>query len=159
MIKLKEFEDAEKFLKRQQKADANFGYLYTLYWGRMLEQTGKADAAALKYEESIAQVSPKDLNAYKELSDEFREIDNSEAAIKSILKARDAAGNENLFKMELAALYAQTGKTDQMIEELLSLGVAIQSKEVIQNYFQDFLFHFRRLNVQNVRRMDPLATF
>ncbi|MEI7584141.1 tetratricopeptide repeat protein [Runella sp.] len=139
VIKLKEFEDAEKFLKRQQKADANFGYLYTLYWGRMLEQTGQADAAALKYEESIAQVSSKDLNAYKELSDEFREIDNSEAAIKSILKARDAAGNENLFKMELAGLYAQTGKTDQMIEELLSLGVAIQSKEVIQNYFQDFL--------------------
>ncbi|MFN8349696.1 MAG: tetratricopeptide repeat protein [Spirosomataceae bacterium] len=139
VIKLKEFEDAEKFLKRQQKADASFGYLYTLYWGRMLEQSGQTTAATAKYEESIAQVSPKDLNAYKELSDEFREIDNTDAAINSLLKARAVAGNENLFKMELASLYAQVGKTDQMIEELLSLGVAIQSKEVIQNYFQDFL--------------------
>ena len=41
--------------------------------------------------------------------------------------------------MELASLYAQTGKTEQMIEELLSLGLAIQNKEVIQNYLQDFL--------------------
>ncbi len=139
VVKLKEFDDAEKFFKRQQKADPNFGYLYTLYWGRMLEQTGQEAAAKLKYEESITQIPPKDLNAYKELSDEFREIDNTDEAINAILKAREVSRNENLFKMELASLYAQSGKTDQMIEELLSLGVAIQNKEVIQNYFQDFL--------------------
>jgi tetratricopeptide (TPR) repeat protein len=138
-VKLKEFDEAEKFLKRQQKSDAQFGYLYTLYWGRMLEQSGQAALATVKYEESITLVSSKDLNAYKELSDEFREIDNTEAAINALLKARDVAKNESLFKMELASLYAQTGKTEQMIEEFLSLGVAIQNKEVIQNYLQDFL--------------------
>lgn len=139
MVKLKSFEEAEKFFKRQQKSDENVGYLYTLYWGRMLEQMGQAVPAAQKYQESIAQIPSKDLNAFKELADEFREIDNTDAAINTLLKARDVAKNDNLFKMELAALYAQTGKTEQMIEELLSLGVAIQSKEVIQNYFQDFL--------------------
>ena len=139
MVKLKSFDEAEKFFKRQQKSDENVGYLYTLYWGRMLEQMGQAVPAAQKYQESIAQIPPKDLNAFKELADEFREIDNTDAAINTLLKARDVAKNDNLFKMELAALYAQTGKTEQMIEELLSLGVAIQSKEVIQNYFQDFL--------------------
>lgn len=138
-IKLKDFEEAEKFFKRQQKSDPRFGYLYTLYWGRMLEQTGQMPLATQKYEESLAQVPSKDLNAYKELSDEFREIDNTEAAIGALLKGRDAAGNETIFKMELASLYAQTGKTEQMIEELLSLGLAIQNKEVIQNYLQDFL--------------------
>lgn len=139
VVKLKDFDDAEKFLKRQQKADTRFGYLYTMYWGRMLEQAGQIAPAKQKYEESLTLVSSKDLNAYKELSEEFREIDNTEAAIHALLKAREVAKNESLFKMELASLYAQTGKTDQMIEELLSLGVAIQNKEVIQNYFQDYL--------------------
>lgn len=139
VVKLKDFDDAEKFLKRQQKADTRFGYLYTMYWGRMLEQAGQIAPATQKYEESLTLVPSKDLNAYKELSEEFREIDNTEAAIHALLKAREVTKNESLFKMELASLYAQTGKTDQMIEELLSLGVAIQNKEVIQNYFQDYL--------------------
>ncbi|MEZ4900438.1 MAG: tetratricopeptide repeat protein [Spirosomataceae bacterium] len=139
VVKLKDFEEAEKFLKRQQKADTRFAYLYAMYWGRMLEQAGQMIPATQKYEESLMLVSSKDLNAYKELSEEFREIDNTEAAINALLKAREVAKNESIFKMELASLYAQTGKTDQMIEELLSLGVAIQNKEVIQNYFQDYL--------------------
>jgi tetratricopeptide (TPR) repeat protein len=127
-IKLKDFEDAEKFFKRQQKSDARFGYLYTLYWGRMLEQTGQMPQAMQKYEESLAQIPSKDINAYKELSDEFREIDNTDAAIAALLKGRQVVGNETIFKMELASLYAQTGKIEQMIEELLSLGIAIHSK-------------------------------
>ena len=69
MIKLKNFEEAEKFFKRQQKADEKFGYLYTLYWGRMLEQMGQVPAATLKYQESIAQAPPKDINAYKATCD------------------------------------------------------------------------------------------
>ncbi|MDF7821701.1 tetratricopeptide repeat protein [Runella sp. MFBS21] len=164
MIKLKNFEEAEKFFKRQQKADEKFGYLYTLYWGRMLEQMGQVPAATLKYQESIAQAPPKDINAYKDLSEEFREIDNTEAAINALLKGRDMAGNDNLFKMELAALYAQTGKTEQMIEELLSLGVVIQSKEVIQNYFQDFLREekdqakFEKILYEKIQRQ-PNETF
>ncbi|MFN4146183.1 MAG: tetratricopeptide repeat protein [Runella sp.] len=139
VIQTKAFDDAEKFLKRQQKAEVNYAYLYTLYWGRILEQSGQVPAAMAKYEESLSLVPAKDINAYKDLSDEFKEIDNTELAVTALLKAREVAKNEGLFKMELAALYAQTGKTEQMIEELLNLGVAIQSKEAIQNYLQDFL--------------------
>ena len=79
------------------------------------------------------------MNGYKELSDEFKEVENFEAAIDALTRGRAVAGNEGLFKMELANLYAATGKTEPMIEELLNLGLAIQNKEAIQNYLQDFL--------------------
>lgn len=139
VVKLKSAEEAEKFFKRQQKSDETFGYFYTIYWGRVLEQSGQPELATQKYKEAVAQIPNKDLNAFKEVSDEFREIGNTEEAIAVLLKARQISGNEGLFKKELAALYGETGQTEQMIEELLNLGVAIQNKEVVQNYMQDFL--------------------
>jgi tetratricopeptide (TPR) repeat protein len=137
--KQKTWDDAERFFKRQVKSEERFGYLYTVYAGYLLESQAKPEEAQKKYEEAVAQISPKDLNAFKDLSDEFRELENLEGATAALLRGRAVSGNEGLFKMELANLYAQSGKTEQMIEELLNLGLAIQNKEAIQNYLQDFL--------------------
>ncbi len=137
--KLKNTEDTEKFLKRQSKNDEQFGYLYIVYWGKMLERNGKINEAEQKYAEAITSIKPQDIYAYKELSDEFKEIENQNEAINALLKARMVSGNESIYKMELAALYAQTGKTELMIEELLNLGMTINNKEAIQVYLQDFL--------------------
>ena len=137
--KLKNNEDLEKFLKKQSRSDEQFGYLYLMYWGKVLEQTGKPEEAEQKYREAIEAVKPNDLYAYKELSEEFREIENQNEAINTLLRARKVSGNESLYKMELAALYAQTGKTELMIEELLNLGLTINNKEAIQVYLQDYL--------------------
>ena len=138
-VKLKTWDEAEKFFRKQAKSEERFGYLYTLYSGRLLELQAKPEEAKKKYEEAIAQIKPENLNGYKELSDEFKEVENFEAAIDALTRGRAVAGNEGLFKMELANLYAATGKTEPMIEELLNLGLAIQNKEAIQNYLQDFL--------------------
>lgn len=139
VVKQKSWEEAERFFRKQIKSEERFGYLYTMYAGRLLEIQAKPEEAQKKYAEAIAQISPQDLNAYKELSDEFREVENLDGATDALLKGRAVSGNEGLFKMELASLYAQTGKTELMIEELLNLGLAIQNKEAIQNYLQDFL--------------------
>ena len=139
ITKSKTYEDAEKFFKKQLKSEAQFGYLYVLYAGRLLEMQAKPEEAQKKYEEAIAQIKSNDQNGYKELSDEFREVENLEGATAALLRGRAVSGNEGLFKMELANLYAVTGKTELMIEELLNLGLAIQNKEAIQNYLQDFL--------------------
>ena len=139
IAKSKSYEDAERFFKRQLKSEEQFGYLYTLYAGRLLEMQTRPEEAQKKYEEAMAQIKPNDLNGYKELSDEFKEIENLEGATAALLRGRAVAGNEGLFKMELANLYATTGKTEPMIEELLNLGLAIQNKEAIQNYLQDYL--------------------
>ena len=138
-VKLKNWEEAEKFFRKQSKSEERFGYLYTLYSGRLLELQAKPEEANKRYGEAIAQIKPENLNGYKELSDEFKEVENFEAAIDALTRGRAVAGNEGLFKMELANLYAATGKTEPMIEELLNLGLAIQNKEAIQNYLQDFL--------------------
>jgi len=138
-VRLKTWEEAEKFFRKQSKSEERFGFLYTLYSGWLLEVQAKPQEAKKKYEEAIAQIKPQNLNGYKELSDEFREVENLEAAIDALTTGRTVAGNEGLFKMELASLYATTGKIEPMIEELLSLGLAIQNKDDIQNYLQDFL--------------------
>ena len=138
-VKLKNWEEAEKFFRKQSKSEERFGYLYTLYSGRLLELQAKPEEANKRYGEAIVQIKPENLNGYKELSDEFKEVENFEAAIDALTRGRAVAGNEGLFKMELANLYAATGKTEPMIEELLNLGLAIQNKEAIQNYLQDFL--------------------
>ena len=137
--KLKNNEEVEKFLKKQSKSNDRFAYLYLMYWGKVLEQTGKPEEAEQKYKEAVDAVKPNDLYAYKELSEEFREIENQNEAINTLLRARKVSGNESLYKMELAALYAQTGKTELMIEELLNLGLTINNKEAIQVYLQDYL--------------------
>ncbi len=137
-FKLKNWDETEKFFKKQRKDD-QFGHLYNLYWGRLLELNGKPEEANQKYAEASQNLKATDLEAFKELSEEFKEIENQNEAINTLLKARTVSGNENIFKMELAALYAQTGKTELMIEELLNLGMATQNLTGIQNYLQDFL--------------------
>jgi tetratricopeptide (TPR) repeat protein len=137
-FKLKNWDEAEKFFKKQRKDDS-FGGLYNLYWGRLLELNGKPDEANQKYAETTKNLKPTDLEAFKELAEEFKEIENQNEAISTLLKARAVSGNENIFKMELAALYAQTGKTELMIEELLNLGLTTQNLTGVQNYLQDFL--------------------
>jgi tetratricopeptide (TPR) repeat protein len=137
-FKLKNWDEAEKFFKKQRKDDS-FGGLYNLYWGRLLELNGKPDEANQKYAEATKNLKPTDLEAFKELAEEFKEIENQNEAISTLLKARAVSGNENIFKMELAALYAQTGKTELMIEELLNLGLTTQNLTGVQNYLQDFL--------------------
>jgi tetratricopeptide (TPR) repeat protein len=137
-LKTKEIEEAEKFFKKQVKADERFGVFYTLYWGQLLEQTNKTEEANQKYEEVLAQLKT-DLNFYKEISDEFREFRNNDLAIAVLLKARNVSGESAIFKMELAQLYAAKGATEAMIEELLSLGISYQNKEIIQTYLQDYL--------------------
>ncbi len=137
-FKLKNWEDTEKFFKKQKK-DEKFGHLYNLYWGRLLELSSKVEEAQQKYGEASQNLKVTDLEAFKELSEEFKEIENQNEAINTLLKARAVSGNENIFKMELAALYAQTGKTELMIEELLNLGLATKNTAGVQNYLQDFL--------------------
>jgi tetratricopeptide (TPR) repeat protein len=137
-FKLKNWDETEKFFKKQRK-DEKFGQLYNLYWGRLLELNGKTEEAQQKYTDASQNIKATDLEAFKELSEEFKEIENQNEAITTLLKARKVSGNENIFKMELAALYAQTGKTELMIEELLNLGMVTQNKTGIQNYLQDFL--------------------
>ena len=137
--KLKNLDDLEKFFKRQIKSDEQFAYIYSMYLGKVLEQNGKIEEAEQKYAEAINSIKPNDIYAYKELSDEFKEIENQNEAINALLRARKVSGNESLYKMELAALYAQTGKTELMIEEFLNLGMTINNKEAIQIYLQDYL--------------------
>jgi tetratricopeptide (TPR) repeat protein len=138
VIKTKGFDDADKFMKRQAKSDERFGVFYTLYAGRILDQINKPEQATLKYEEVLAQLK-NDLEQYKEIADEFKDFGNVDMGIATLLKARSAANNVTLFKMELAQLYGQKGATEAMIEEFLGLGLAYQNKEFIQNYLQDFL--------------------
>ncbi len=137
-FKLKNWDEAEKFFRKKRKDD-QFGHLYGLYLGKLLEINGRIEEANQRYKEASINLKATDLEAYKELSEEFKEIDNQNEAIETLLKARKVAGNEDIFKMELAALYAQTGKTELMIEELLNHGIRTQNIEGVRNYLQDFL--------------------
>ena len=138
-IKRKDWEETEKFFKKQLKSKDNTTAYYELYYGKILEAAGKPELSDEKYQLAINVNGDSSPEFYKELSDEFREVSDNNNAVNALLKGREVARNESLFKMELAQLYQITGRSDLMIEEMLSLGVAIQNKEVVQNYLSDFL--------------------
>ena len=138
-IKLKDWEETEKFFKKQLRSKESWTAFYELYYGRILEAAGKPELATERYEAAIKNEWGASPDFYKELSDEFREVQDNNNAVNALLKGREVAKNDALFKMELAQLYQITDRSDLMIEEMLSLGVAIQNKEVVQNYLGDFL--------------------
>ena len=138
-IKLKDWEEVEKFFKKQLKTKENTAAFYELYYGKILEAAGKPELSEERYQMAINASGDSSPEFYKELSDEFREVSDNNNAVNALLRGREVAKNESLFKMELAQLYQVTGRSDLMVEEMLSLGVAIQNKEVVQSYLSDFL--------------------
>ena len=133
--KVKDFDEAEKFVKRQIKNNEK-NPMYLADYGRLLEQQNKIEEAEKKYEEAI-QLAKKDETSANRLAKEFADADQYERAIKMLTTARTELRGGNGFTISLARLYKATGKNDLMIEEYLQYGLSAGNREMVQSLLQD----------------------
>lgn len=138
LIKTKDWQEADKFFKRQTKSEGLNAPWYYLNWGIMTEAQGKTEEADKKYEEAIEAFGPR-VDLHKDLAEEFREMQKAEWAQRTLQRAREVAKNENLYRLEMASVYREMNEPESMIAELLSYGILFRNTEIVQNMLQDFI--------------------
>ena len=137
LIKLKEWEDAEKFAKKEIKSsDGNAKYITD--YARLLELTEKKEEAQKQYNLAIEKVKS-DENALMELVTEFSQNQQFDLAIQTIEKSREHFKSEDKYAVQLAKLYRIESKIPQMIDEYLKFGLVSENREMVQSILQDEL--------------------
>jgi tetratricopeptide (TPR) repeat protein len=138
LVKTKDWDEADKFFKRQVKNDGLNAPWYFLNWGLLLEAEGKEADAEKRFAEAIDAFGPR-IDLYRDLAEEFREAQKTEWAQRTLQRARETARNENLYRLEMASVYRELNQPENMIAELLSYGILFRNTEIVQNMLQDFL--------------------
>ncbi|TDB57350.1 tetratricopeptide repeat protein [Arundinibacter roseus] len=138
LIKTKDWDEAEKFFKRQTKADGATSAWYFFQWGLVSEAQGKSAETEKKFTEAIEAFGPR-IDLYRDMAEEFREAQKTEWAQRALQRAREVGRNENLFRLEMASVYRDLNDPENMIGELLSYGILFRNTEIVQNMLQDFL--------------------
>ena len=137
LIKLKEFDEAEKFVKKQIKnSDGNAKYI--IDYGHLLEIANKNEEAQKQYTLAIDKVKL-DEEAVMDLVNEFSQNQQFDLAVQTIEIARKEAKSPDKFAIQLAKLYRIQGKIPQMIEEYLKFGLLTDNREMTQSILQDEL--------------------
>lgn len=137
LMTLKDYEEAERFLKRQVRADEPNPF-YALDYARLAERQGNFKEAERLTTEAIgkAAVSPV-LTAG--LAAKLLEANQPDVALKLYQAARERSPSPMAFAYELARLHGMMGQTEAQWEELLQFGRQPEQVFIAQAYLQDAL--------------------
>ncbi len=137
-IGLKDFESAQKIVKKQSKKfDQNYNYPVDL--GYLLKLQNQDDKAKIQFENLIQKLKPID-SRINELSMAFQKRNEKDYAIETYLKGRKLLNNELIFAGELGSLYSETRQIKNMVDEFLNVLVLDASQIAeIQGLFQNSL--------------------
>lgn len=137
LFKLKNYDEAEKYLKRQIKGnDATI--VYRADYTTLLEMTGKIEEAQKETEQLIEIASKQDGTIY-ELQDFFYKNSKIEQVVQLLKKSRLNAKDDNKYAILMARAYLYNGQKENMIEEMLKYGLSEGNAEYVKATFQDNL--------------------
>lgn len=119
LIELKEFREARKLIKSQQKIDPQ-AVKYMVDLGYLQYREGHPDRAEKYYQEAVdaLQADQHQINA---LANAFIMKGIYEYAIQTYLKGRELLENTYPFSLELANVYQRTGNEASLFDEYLNL--------------------------------------
>ena len=137
LYKLKNWDEAEKFLKRQIKANEQF-ISYRADYAMMLELTGKIDESQKEFNSLIDLAARAEGNIY-ELQDFLYRNSKNEQVILLLKKAREFAKDDNKYAIFFARAYLFNGQKEPMIDEMLKYGLAEGNSDYVRATFQDNL--------------------
>lgn len=149
MLKLKDYNTAESTLKRLYKKypeipefAVDLGYIYSL----------KGDDKKKKSAwENVIKKIPPDEDMVLKTANAFIVRNEKELAVEVYLKGRKMASNRNIFAFQLAELYQQLAKPEEMIHEyLLVLDDDPGQLESIEDRIQDDVF--KEENYEKIRQ-------
>jgi tetratricopeptide (TPR) repeat protein len=146
MIKLKDFDGANKFLKSQIKYNEN-QITYRADLAQLHEISGKSDLAIFEYNTLIEEAAHVDSYVY-ELQNFFYKANKIDMAVKLFLTARSKGNDPFKFDTQLARGYLYLDQKDKMLEEVLSFGVRTNNYTYVQSTIQD--------NIKSDKEIDML---
>lgn len=138
-VALEEYKNAEKLIKRQQKQHP-FDLSYQVDLAYLYNVSGKPNDAKQLSEKTIKQLSPNQQQVVS-LAQAFQFRKETDYAIQTYLQGRKLLKDMFPFNFELAQLYSNSGKTEQMLNEYLDILVVQESYiQSVQNALQTNLY-------------------
>ncbi|UTA68202.1 MULTISPECIES: tetratricopeptide repeat protein [Emticicia] len=137
LYKLKEWGEAEKFLKRQIKANEQF-LTYRADYALMLEMTGRVDDSQ-KELNSLIDLAARNEGTLYEIQDFLFKNNKAEQVIQLLKKARELARDDNKYAIFFARAYLYNGQKEPMIDEMLKYGLNEGNSDYVKATFQDNL--------------------
>lgn len=137
LVKLKDYETAEKFLKRQIKQNENI-ISYRADYAQLLETMGKVEESVKEFDD-IIETAAKSESAIYEIQDFLYRNGKLDLVTTLFKKGRENAKSENKYALFLARAYLFNGQKESMIEEMLKYGLAEGNLDYVKATFQDNL--------------------
>ncbi|PLK46410.1 tetratricopeptide repeat protein [Emticicia sp. TH156] len=137
LYKLKDWGEAEKFLKRQIKANEQF-LTYRADYALMLEMTGRVDDSQ-KELNSLIDLAARNEGTVYEIQDFLFKNNKAEQVIQLLKKARELARDDNKYAIFFARAYLYNGQKEPMIDEMLKYGLNEGNSVYVKATFQDNL--------------------
>ena len=137
LFKLKNYEEAEKFLKKEIKNN-ELNATFKADYAQLLELMGKTELSKQTFNELIDETAKNDATIY-ELQDYFYQKGNLGAVIQLLLKARELQNAPDKFAIFLARAYLYDGQKDKMLDEIITYGLKEGNIEYVKATIQDNL--------------------
>jgi tetratricopeptide (TPR) repeat protein len=135
LLALKDFNRAEKIVKRQAKASGNSPVFFVDY-GYVFKLAGQSDKAKQQYERALREMSP-DQQQISAVANAFVSRDELDYAIEAYQKGRKLMRGIYSFNFELADLYNRKQEIGKMLEEYMEILLVNESYlQNIQNILQ-----------------------
>lgn len=138
LFELKEFDKAEKAIKKQQKLNPN-DPRYQVDMGYLNMMQGDISRGRKIYENCLKDLQADKMQVYN-LSYAFSNRRETDYLVRTYLRGRELLKDPSVFAFELAYTYEALGSTELMIDEYLNLlATNPQQMSMIQNRLQAWL--------------------
>jgi tetratricopeptide (TPR) repeat protein len=136
MYRLKKYDEAEKFLKKQIKNN-NQQIAYKADYVELLKLINEDPEKIFKLQsELIEEAVEVDVNVYA-LQDYYYQINDYDFLIKLLEKAKKQDKTQIKFAIQLARAYLYNGEKNKMLEEILNYGLMNQNSSYVKATIQD----------------------
>lgn len=119
LIKLRDYVDAEKIIRKKIKEENN-NFSYKLHLGQLLKEKGDPNEAE-KIFIDIIRTMPPDAFYINQVANQFYRINDYQLALKTFLNGRKILGNEREFAYELINIYRFLKIKDGLSIELINI--------------------------------------
>lgn len=136
MYRLKKYDEAEKFLKKQIKNNSQQIAYKADYIELMKLTNEEPEKIATLQSDLIDEAVEIDVNVYA-LQDYYYKINDYDFLIKLLEKAKRQDKTQTKFAIQLARAYLYNGEKDKMLEEILNYGLMNQNSSYVKRTIQD----------------------
>lgn len=131
-------DEAQKYLRRQQRSDEPNRAYYELLTGQLATQQGDTTQAKTQYTAAL-QSSKSSTAKLEKIAAAFSEAGETRWAIRALEMARDVGKEPAAYSEELMGLYRATGQTEKAIDEIIMTSKQSDKKETVLAALQGFI--------------------